>query len=193
MQPEAPMLAPDVTPPGPAISPVPPGGRKVTISHFEIDGNEVISSDELQAQISQYVDRELTLSEIYDVADVLTKYYRDQGYTVATVNVPAQRVSSGTLRLEVVEGRIGAVRFEGNQRFSNTFLERQIDELEVGTVMTNSALEHELLLLNDIPGLSAQAVVGPGDAYGESDLVIRTEEDRIDGLNRPGNIGGSLV
>ena len=75
----------------------------------------MIPADELRVIVAWYEGQSLTLFEIYSVADELTQFYRDQGYSVASVTVPAQKISSGTVKLEVIEGRIGAISIKGSK------------------------------------------------------------------------------
>ncbi len=179
--------------PPPATTGIAPGGKQIPIERFEITGNTVISSEELRQMVASHEGRSLTLFEIYEVADELTAYYREQGYSVASVTVPAQKVSTGTVKLEVVEGRIGALSVDGNEFYRGWFLERHITGAAVGDVIAEKALERDLLLLNDLPGLKARAVVEPGLEFGESDLTVRAEEKRLDGTARLNNYGRSSI
>ena len=135
----------------------------------------------------------MTLFEIYEVADTLTQYYRDHGYSVASVTVPAQKVGSGTVTLEVIEGRISALNIDGNRAYRQSFLARHVTGAAVGDVIAEKALERDLLLLNDLPGLSARAVVSPGAEYGDSNLTIRTEEKRFEAVTRLNNYGRTSI
>ena len=191
--PSAPRELPITKPaPGPT-SPVAPGGKKIRIERFEITGNKVITTEALRAVVAPYEGQSLTLFEIYDIADALTRYYRDQGYSVASVSVPAQKISSGTVRLEVIEGRIGAISIDGNKRYRTKLLKAYLGDVAVGDVIQTAALEQELLRLNDLPGLTARAVVEPGEQYGESNLILRTEEDLIDYAARLNNYGRTSI
>lgn len=172
-----------------ATTGVPQGGMQIPIKRFEITGNSVISTEELHGVIAQHEGRSMTLFEIYEVADELTNYYRGKGYPVATVTVPAQKVGSGTVKFEVVEGRIGALTVDGNKAYRGWFLQRYITGAAVGDVLSENALERDLLLLNDLPGLTAKAVVAPGDEFGDSNLTIRTKEKRFDLESRFNNHG----
>src|SRR5579859_4444750 len=92
------------------------GGTSILIKGFEIEGNSAIPSSELQVQIAGYIGKSLTLSELYDVADVLTRYYRAKGYGLADVSLPAQTLRDGVIRLQVVEGHLGKINIQGNTR-----------------------------------------------------------------------------
>ena len=165
--------APAPAAPSPAV---PPGGRKVLVKSFETSGNSALPSDELQQVVAPFAGKELTLEEIYRVADSITSYYRSKGYTLAAAIVPEQKVSSGQIRLEVIEGKLGQIRAEGNRHYRESFLRWQLNQLKSGEVVRNAPLEKEMLLLNDLPGLSAKAVMQPGADFGTSDLVLQTEE-----------------
>jgi hemolysin activation/secretion protein len=179
--------------PAPATSGIPAGGRQIPISKFEITGNTVLPLEELQSIVAPYEGRSLTLFEIYEVADLLTQHYRDSGYSVASVTVPEQKISSGTVNLEVVEGRIGALSIDGNKAYRHGFLQRHVTGAAVGDVISEQRLERDLLLLNDLPGLRAKAVVQPGAEFGESNLTVKTEEKRIDTTMRFNNYGRTSI
>lgn len=172
---------------------VPTGGKQILIDRFEISGNTVIEDQTLDAIVAPYEGRSLTLFEIYEVADELTKYYRDQGYSVATVTVPAQKVSSGIVLLEVIEGRIGSVEVAGDDIYKEHVIKNQVTGIQPGAIISEQYLESDLLRLNDLPGLTAKAVVKPGDEFGESNLVVQTEADRFEYAGRFNNYGRTSI
>jgi hemolysin activation/secretion protein len=163
------------TPPAP-IRDVPPGGRPIVVDRFEITGNSVISTAVLQRILRQFEGATMTLEDVFAVADQLTAYYHAQGFGLATVTVPAQRVDEGVIQFEIIEGRVAEARFSGNQIFSTEYLMSQVEGFGDGDVFLTSDMEREALLLNDIPGLAATAVISPGDAYGTSDVTFNVTE-----------------
>jgi hemolysin activation/secretion protein len=155
---------------------VAPGGPSFHVNSFSIEGNTVIPSDELQAQIAGYLGKDLTLAQLYDVADVLTRYYRDRGYGLAYVTPPAQKLSAGNVRLQVVEGRVGNIDIEGNSRTRTPVLRARTRGLNSGDVYTDAAAERAVLLMDDLPGVSSRAVLSPGQLFGSSDVLFNVEE-----------------
>ena len=172
---------------------VAPGGRTILIERFEVSGNTVIDDATVAAVVQPFEGRSLTLFEIYEVADALTALYRERGYSVATVTVPAQKVSSGVVLLEVVEGRIGSVSVDGNTIYRDQYLENYTQSIQAGDVISQRGLERELLLLNDLPGLSAKAVVKPGEDFGDSNLILQVEDDRFEYAARFNNYGRTSI
>lgn len=165
-----------VTPSG-----VAPGGATFTVQRFDIEGNSAISTDELQAQIAGYVGKSMTLAQLYDVADVLTRYYRSKGYGLAFVTPPAQKITNGSVRLQVVEGRLGKISLQGNSRTRTSVLQKRAAGLQSGDVYTDAAAERATLLMNDIPGVTAHGTVSPGADYGTSDMLFDVNETAYSG------------
>lgn len=172
---------------------VPAGGPQVQVQRFEITGNTSIPTEVLHAIVAPYEGKSMTLLEVYDVADLLTRHYRTSGYTLASAFVPEQEVSSGVIRLEVIEGRLGEVRVEGAKRLRPGFVKWQLNELKPGEVVRDAPLTKEALLLNDLPGVEAQAVLLPGSEFGTSDLVVKARERWLDGSVGYDNYGRESI
>ncbi|HSN16757.1 MAG TPA: POTRA domain-containing protein, partial [Gammaproteobacteria bacterium] len=158
-----------------------PGGPAFKVNAFDIQGNTAIPTDELRAQIAGYLGQTLTLSQLYDVADVLTRYYRARGYGLAYVAPPAQKLSGGTVKLQVVEGRIGDINIQGNSRTRTPVLAQRARGLQSGALYTDAAAERAVLLMNDLPGVTARAVLSPGADYGTSDVAFNVDERAMSG------------
>lgn len=157
---------------------IPAGGTPIPVQRFTFTGNTRVTTSDLDARVAGKTGQ-LTLAQIYAIARDLTRYYQSRGYPLSSVNVPAQKVEDGTVRFEVIEGRLGAVRVEGNKYYSDDTLMRHLDTLVPGQVLTSAVLERELLLLNDLPGVEARAVVVPGQQHGTSDLIVKVTEDGV--------------
>ncbi len=171
----------------------PSDGRRIHIERFAISGNTVFSEDELRAVIRDKEGSDLTLAEIYAQANRLTAFYRQHGYTLATVTVPAQYMRGGVLQLLVVEGRVGRLVFSGNERYDNSFLACRLKHVAPGSVVRFDDLERELLLLNDLPGLEARSVLVPGAASGTTDINFNFREKSVEAALSVDNSGRKFV
>jgi hemolysin activation/secretion protein len=157
------------------------GGATVVVQHFVFSGNTLFNADALTPLLAEYLDKPITLGQIYEAADKVADFYVAHGYTLATVNVPAQKMSDGTLRLEVIEGRIAKIDFEGNRRYHEDILSGFVSQTKPGEVYRSTSLAHDLQQLNVLPGLAARAVVEPGTEYGTSNVDVKVQEDVVDG------------
>jgi hemolysin activation/secretion protein len=164
-------------------------GPTIAVTRFEFTGNTIYDRDTLAGLVQDYVDRRITLGELYQAADRVADYYYGHGYLLASVNVPAQTISDGVVRLEVIEGRIGKRVYEGNKSYSKDGLDRYLSHVQPGQVYTSAPLERDLQTLNALPGLAARAVLKPGEEYGTSDVTVKIKEKRIEGAAFIDNFG----
>ena len=188
------------TPPEVVFSRQPSGPRRATtqrflVSGFSFVGQTVFPQALLRRLVEPYLDLQLTLEELDRVADRVTAFYRSHGYTVARAVVPAQRVVDGLVTIQVIEGRLEAARFKGTSRYGNEFLEPWLEPLladakGTGPVVNDAALERQLLLLNDLPGLSARATLVPGERFGGTVVEVETQEKPL-GLSVGANNSGT--
>ncbi len=191
-----PAKPPPKAPPAQMVFPKPPppvehdrNGRRFTVNAFEFVGNTVYSSQALKRLTERFIDLQLNLYDLSRAADNITRFYQDNGYPIARAVLPAQKVDKGIVRIEIIEGRVGQVRFEGTRRYSPEKLARRLSTLRPGSLITADGMEQDLLLLNDLPGLTARAVLEPGKAFGTTDIVIRVEERPVSVVLRPNNHG----
>lgn len=168
---------PEFQTPARAPTQVPSGGTPVPVQRFVLTGNTLLDEAELRGILARYEGRVHTLEEIYAIADYLTELYRFHGYSLAHVVVPAQRIDQGEVTLRAIEGRISALRVEGNARYETATITDRMTSMMAGNTFRADDLQRELIRLNDLPGLDARAVIRPGDEFGTSEVVLRVTED----------------
>jgi len=186
---------PAPTPPGAIVVPAPiegqtldPNGARIQVAGFRIVGNQAIDSQTLHRLIDDQAGKPLNLYELNALARLITDHYRGQGFPVARAVIPAQKVENGQVTLEVIEGRIDRTTFTGNAGYSDAFLQRWTAPL-VGQTARTASLEERVLNLNDLPGLSTQAVLTPGAEYGTTTTEFVTTEKAYDGEISVNNYG----
>jgi len=167
------------TPAAPAANAAPaPASGSLTVQRFEFTGNTVYTAENLSDITKPYTGRALSLPELYKAADKVAAFYAGHGYTLAAVTVPPQSVASGVVRLEVLEGRIGKVLIEGNNRYTLEQVEHYLPGIAEGKVYQSTTLEAGLDRISHLPGLpQARAVLRPGAEYGTSDVLIQAHEE----------------
>ncbi|MBV9757470.1 MAG: ShlB/FhaC/HecB family hemolysin secretion/activation protein, partial [Alphaproteobacteria bacterium] len=107
--------------------------------------------------------------------------YRDAGFVLTTVSAAVDR--TGTLRITVVEGHIRDVKLEGDIGPAGTQVLRFLHHLTEQRPINIATLERWLLLAQDVPGVSLQAVLRPNpDDPGALTLVARVARQLFSGL-----------
>ena len=191
-------------PPAPAPTPevispeipeqVPPGEAAKIRFHLReviVDGSTRYSPDQLKALYSDYLGHEVSLVDIYRIADVITAKYRSDGYVLSRAVVPAQRISNGVVHIRVVEGFINRIIIQGTETAA---IKAYADRLTQVRPLTADDLQRYLLLINDLPGVQARGVLAPAEGVlGGSDLTIIVTRKRTDFSVSLDNHGSKFV
>lgn len=165
------------------------GGRTLVVNRFEFAGNTLFSSAELENVVASYLNRPVTLLDILEAGDKVADFYVSKGYSLASVNVPPQKVEGGIVRLLVSEGRLARVTAEGADSYSVGRLNTYLGDIVPGTIYRGGELGESMRVINTLPGLTARAIVRPGERYGTSDLVLKLSEKRVAGALIVDNAG----
>ena len=148
----------------------------VYVSSFDITGNRVINKKELLLALGDYIERNLTLQQLNDAANVITKYYRSKGYIISYAYIPPQVVNNSTILISVVEGEIGDIYVEGLSDYKKEFILKHLAPLQKGLILDTKVLERRLLILNSYMDLKVNATLKPGKRKGTSDIIIYAQD-----------------
>lgn len=161
----------------PTVEAAVPGGPQVRITAIELNGNSALKDEELMAVIGDAPGKSYDLAGMKNIANRITSYYHMRGYPFARAFVPAQTMAGGTLRLEIVEGRYGAVQVTGDDPNASA-AQGFLSSLRTGDVITGPRLERASLILDDQPGYRVTPIIRPGQEVGTGDLDVRLERDK---------------
>lgn len=117
-----------------------------------------------------------TFDQLEQVAVRITHAYREAGFLVAQAIIPPQSLGEDQiLVIDVIEGRLGRIYVQGNQRYRERVLSASSAGL-VGRPVRGQDLETAMLYARDLPGVSVTSVLRPGENPGETDIVLVAEE-----------------
>ena len=151
----------------------------LTLASLQVDGVGIYGADELDPIYRDKLGTTVSLTEVYEIATALTNKYRNDGYILTQVVVPPQTIESGNVRLRVVEGFVDQIIIEGEPRVSAAERIRSYaDNLRENNILNAQSLERYMLLINDLPGITARGVLSQSKTTaGASDLTIIVERD----------------
>ncbi|MES3151754.1 ShlB/FhaC/HecB family hemolysin secretion/activation protein [Sphingomonas faeni] len=112
---------------------------------------------------------EQSITAVCTVRDAANEALRRGGW-VASVQIPAQEITGGVLRLQVVTARIVDVRVRGDAGRYEPFLRRRIAAIQALDPLNEREAERILLLAGDVPGLDVALSLQPSG--GEAGTVI---------------------
>ena len=118
-----------------------------------------------------------TIGQMEQIAAAVTEYLRSNDFVVAYAYIPTQQVDGNRVRIAVLSGTLGAVIVEGNSMLSSERIALPFNGL-LGQPLQKKNLEKAILKVRDYPGVAPQAILGPGDAVGTTDVTLRVLERR---------------
>lgn len=152
--------------------PASPGGMHIAVRDFVLEGNQVIDSDTLLAQLNDLRGQHLDLAGLQDAAQRITAFYQHQGYALARAFLPAQEIDQGVVRIAVLEGRYGEIQLNNRSRTRDRVMRARLSQLRQGEAVQDAKLNRALLLLRELPGIASKGTLRPGATPGSTDLVI---------------------
>lgn len=133
--------------------------------------------------------RGITLGQIEGVADRITQFYRERGFILAKAYIPEQEVRDGVVTLTLLLGTMGNVELRGNRLYSEKRVASVFEHM-VGQPVTSDAVEEDLYLVNDYPGVSVVGYFEAGEQVGDTTLQLDVQaEHRYQGFARLDNHG----
>ena len=166
-----------LNPPAESTPPL-PGELQVRVDTIDVFGCSVFAADDLEPLFAPFLGRTLTTRDLAQIAGLVERLYHESGYASSYVLLPDQDFAENVLALQVVEGRIGEVRIEGNEAFQARFFERRLRA--AGRAPLNvERLADQLAEFQRDPRIEqVHAVLVPGDRRGETDLEVAIVERR---------------
>jgi hemolysin activation/secretion protein len=162
-----------------------PETARFLVKGFHISRITAFSESDLLPLLKDFVDQELSLSDLLRAAEVINRYYRDHGYFVARAYIPEQDIKDGIVEIIVLEGKVDriSVKTIGDVRLHESIVEDTLKSaLTTGGLIHKDKLERGLLLLNDLPGVKVTSVLSPGSKVGTSLLTTEvTQGPRLTG------------
>ena len=157
-------------------------GIKIILGKIEFSGTgEEVSASELAPLVEDFIGREVSFSELQGAVEKITGYLREKkGFMLGRAYLPPQDLSSKTLLIGIVTGRIegdARVEIKSPSRIHRSVLEGIAQRtMPEGSPVSMKKMERSLLLINDLAGLSARGFLEKGNVSGTSQLIIQAEE-----------------
>jgi hemolysin activation/secretion protein len=169
-------VTPEINIPEVSVEGAPDGADTITftLNGINLEGVTAYDVAELQQIYADKIGQTVTLTEVYGIAQSLTRQYRNDGYIITQAVIPQQTIDDGVVTIQIVEGFIDQVSLDGS---ADTFAYQRIlsmaDNLTKKSPLTAGDLEKWLLLVNDLPGVNARSIISPSQTtIGGADIVI---------------------
>ena len=133
-----------------------------------------------------------TLGMFEDITRAISRYYRERGFFLARAFIPEQKVADGIVSINIIEGILDQITYEGNELYSDEQLDELFGPLQGESIFLDD-FERAIFIANDFPGLKANVLFGPGLKPGSAAVQINTDEESSQGFVSFDNYGSSFT
>ncbi len=164
-----------------------------TLKSVNVVGASVYSESDLEALAAQHIGNKVSLADLNSIAKAITNKYRNDGYVLSSAVVVPQSVKAGTVKIQVIEGSISKVTVTGELKDKRGLIDAMGRKITTHKPVKSSTIERYLLLIDDLPGVTAKGVVKPGANPGEAELLINVEHTQFEGALTADNRGSRYL
>jgi len=156
-------------------------GVKVTIRAYRFTGYGALAQEsELQSLVAGTIGKELSDGELNGVLARVDAFLKKKGWFLAQSYLPEQDVTSGIIEIRLAQGvSDGRMTFNRNKAVrlcTGVLAGLGKDAVQSGQAINERKLERALLLMNDLPEVSANAVLVKGSEPGSTGVVVDVSE-----------------
>lgn len=163
---------------------VPEGASGVTFvfGGVRIEGAAVLPEAKLLADWPHKAGDTVRVDEIFALAESISQAYREAGYALSFAMVPQQQIDGGVFRIQVVEGFVERVVIKGDlSEAVRADMQAFADRILASRPLRTADLERYLLLINDMPGVTASGVLSPAAVEAGAVLTLEAAHEPVAG------------
>ena len=179
-----------------------PVDLKIQVSRVDVLGSTAFSQEELAAVTAPFVGQEVTFEQLLAIRTAVTDLYTSRGFTTSGAFLPPQDISTGVIKIQVVEGELERIEVKGLARLQPDYVRSRI-AIASQPPLNIRRLEEALQVLQLNPLFSSvQAELSAGTVPGRSVLSLKLREAdavssafTVENRNSPsvGSIGGTAA
>lgn len=160
-----------------ALLPALAAANSFELLEFAVEGNSVLPAIEIERAVYPSLGPGRTLADVEKARAALEAAYQAAGYLSVSVNLPAQSLAGGVIRLVVVEGEVERLKVSGNRYSSRSQLRSEVPELAPGSVPHFPTMQAELAQAGRSPDRRVTPLLRPGARPGTMEVELAVEDE----------------
>lgn len=152
----------------------------LTVNSFEFIGNTLIDTSSLSESLSHLIGKNVGMSDLMAATHLISEAYRKNGW-LARAYFPEQEITSGYIRLHIEEALFGHVTIEKEDwlNFTVARANSYVQKAQKPSEAVNMhRINRSVLLLNDLPGVNAEASLYASNKKLVSNLSLKLAADK---------------
>src|SRR5277367_5085639 len=146
--------------------------KSFPILEYRVEGNTLMPTIDIERAVMPYLGEGKTIKDVESARQSLEKIYHAHGYQTVLVNIPQQEVSSGIVRLTVIEAPVGQVQIKGSRFHSLQEINATVPQLQGGVVPNFNEVQKELAQFNHTEDLHVTPVLRASATPGQVDVEL---------------------
>lgn len=161
------------------LTAVPCGAQddRFDIVRFQIGGNTLLPDAEVQRMVSPFAGPKRVYGDIQKALEALEGAYRRAGFSTVQVFVPEQELTTGVVRLDVIEGVLGKVAISGNRYFDDANIRAGLPALKEGKAPNLREMSESIQLSNENPAKQVEVTLGMSEEEGKVDAKVNVTDE----------------
>jgi len=156
--------------------------NRFNLKNVVFTGNTVFKTQELEKICADYVNKDVTISDLKKLTDEITTRYQDSGYITSFAYIPPQKVQDGVVEIAIIEGKIGNINIEGNKWVRTSYLRNKLlkaNKLSDDNIFNVNDLRRSLSEVNNNDYLKGQVILEKNAEDPESIDLTLSVKDRF--------------
>ncbi len=154
-----------------------PADDRFEIKRFQVDGNTLLTARQIEQAVGPFTGAGRVYGDIQQALEELENTYRKEGYSTVQVSVPEQELTSGVVRLQVMEGTIGKVTVTDNKHFSEANIRASLPALQPGMAPNMRRISESVQLANDNPAKQVNVELSSAPEEGKIDAKVAVTDN----------------
>lgn len=166
-------------------TPAPGEAARVTLrlEQVQIVGSSVFKESELEPLYGDMLGTEISVADLYGLAQRVTAFYGDRGYVLSRGILPEQEIdpAHATVTIQVLEGYVDAVEWPADLERYRGFFSDYARHITAERPSNINTVMRYLLLARGLPGLEVESTFRASETNTlASTLVVTTTEKPVD-------------
>ncbi len=123
--------------------------KVIILDAIKFEGYSVFSTTELDELAKPYLHKPVSVDELEELRRLVTHHYIDKGYITSGATFPTNPIEGKTLRIKIVEGRLGEVNIKGTEWLRDNYVKKRLIPDEEAPLNMNELQDRFRLLLTD--------------------------------------------
>jgi hemolysin activation/secretion protein len=162
------------------------GGERVVVRRIRFSGAaDLMPAAELQAVVADALGKPHDFAGLEALAQRITDHLKKSGYLLARAYLPRQDVTDGDLEITILAGKLDSknepVKIVPGGKLALRINPERLKAIAAGALNAGEGardedLQRAMLLMNDLPGVTARARLEPGSDPDTTRVVVDVEQ-----------------